>query len=162
MPRRLSDELNELRIEDNISGSTIVLHYRMPTTPESIGYTNGLTQRRKNKLVMNMGQTRQKYGAKILEGFRGGDFERMEGAEYLPMASDPKSEHYFPEWKEHIKKFAPDIIEALAIHVFESSTETEDPVGGEVEDEERDPEDEDPEEDPASPEGYAEASLEKN
>lgn len=122
MARRLSDEINELRIEDNISGSTIVLYYRMPTTRESIGYTNGLTRRKKNKLVMNMGETRQKYGARILKGFRDGDFERMDG-EYLPMASDPKSVNYCPEWKEHVMQHASDIIEALAIHVFESSVE---------------------------------------
>ena len=123
MARRLSDEINELRIEDNISGSTIVLYYRMPTTQESIGYTNELTQRKRNKLVMRFGETRQKYGALILKGFRDGDFERMEGGKYVPMAADPKSENYFPEWKEHVMQHASDIIEALAIHVFESSVE---------------------------------------
>ena len=131
MPRRLSDELNELRIQDNISGSTIVLSYRMPTTQESINYTNQLTQRRKNKLVMRFGETRQKFGALILVGFRTGDFERLVDGEYVPMASDPQDkEYFFPEWKEHIKKHAPDIIEALAIHVFDSSTEEDSEEGG--------------------------------
>jgi len=133
MPRRLSDELNELWIEDNISGSRILLHYRMPTSKEAIRYTNELTQRKKNKIVIQFGETRQKLGAEILEGFRTGDFERMDGDRYVPMASDKTSEHYWPEWKEVIKQYAPDIIEALAIHVFERSTETGD-------DEEEDPE----------------------
>ena len=126
MPRRLSDELNELRIQDNISGSTIVLYYRMPTTEEVIRYTNELTTRKKNKLVIKAGETRQKYGLKIMKGFREGDFERMEGDAYVPMASDPKSANYYPEWKTHIEKYAPDIIERLAMTVFEDSTEDAD------------------------------------
>lgn len=125
MPRRLSDELNELRINDNISGGTMVLFYRMPTTEESIRYTNELTQRKKNKLVIRFGETRQKYGSQILAGFRAGDFERKEGDHYVPMACDPKSEHYYPEWKAHIMQYAPDVIEALAMHVFEKSTEVD-------------------------------------
>jgi len=123
MPRRLSDDVNELRINDHISGSTIVLYYRMPTSEEMIQYTNEMTQRRKNKIVLRIGETRQKFGARILMGFRDGDFESNKDGQYVPMASNPKSENYFPDWKEHIKKHAPDIIEALAMHVFDASTE---------------------------------------
>jgi len=123
MPRRLSDETNELRIQDNISGSEIVLYYRMPTTEESIRYTNQMQQRRKNKLVLRLGEVRQKFGAAILTGFRDGDFEIKAGDQYAPIASDPTSRYFDPHWKEHVMQRAADIIEALAIHVFEASVE---------------------------------------
>ena len=126
MARRLGDELNELRIRDNISGSTIVLYYRMPTTEEVVRYTNDLIKRRRNKVISQLGETRQKYGSMILEGFRKGDFEKRVGKKYVPLISDPDSKNYDSEWKEHVKKYAADLIELLAVHVFEAPAETED------------------------------------
>jgi len=123
MPRRLGDELNELRFQDNISGSTIVLYYRMPTTQETVRYTNEITVRQRNRIVSRLGETRQKYGFIILQGIRTGDFEVKKGDKYVPIASDPQSEYYVQDWKETIKKHAPDLIELLAIRVFESPAE---------------------------------------
>ena len=108
MPRRIGDEVNELRMHDNISNSTIVLYYRMPTPEETVAYTNEITQRKRNRLVSRLGETRQKYGATILEGFRRGDFERKQSKEWLPFDSDPDSPHYAPDWKELVKVNAPD------------------------------------------------------
>ena len=125
MPRRIGDELNELRIQDNISNSTIVLYYRMPTTEETVAYTNEMTSRRRNKLISRLGETRQKYGLRILEGYRRGDFEKKVGKKYVPFDSDPDSKHHAPDWKKLVKVHAPDLVELLARHVFESAAEVE-------------------------------------
>jgi hypothetical protein len=123
MARRLGDEPNELRVRDNLSGSEIVLYYRMPTTEENIRYTNALVRREGNKLVSRQGETRQKYGAAILVGIRDGDFERKIGEKYVPISSTHGSEGYDPEWKAHVKKHASDLVELLAVHVFERPAE---------------------------------------
>lgn len=130
MARRLSDELNELKITDNISNSSIVLYYRTPTAREQVRYTNEAMQRKRNKLVSHLGEMRQEGGLKILEGFREGDFEipvAGEKGKYAPLSSDPESNLFIKEWKDRIKQYAPDIIEALAIHAFESNVEIEEP-----------------------------------
>jgi hypothetical protein len=122
MPRRLSDESNELRIRDNISGSILVIYYRMPETDENVRYTNEAIQRHRNKLVNRLGQVRQKYGLAILTGFREGDFEVKgpNGNGWAPLKMTD------PDWKKKLAQHAPDIIEALAIHVFESGVESVD------------------------------------
>jgi len=137
--RQLGDELNTLTIQDNISNSTIRLFYRTPTPQERIGYDNEVIQRKRNKVITRLGQTRLKYGTEILMGFRTGDFVRKIGDREVPISSEPGSENYDPEWKNTIKKYASDLVIALAVHVFESSTETG-------------PDEEDGEEEPEAPE----------
>lgn len=119
MPLRLTDELNELKVHDNISGSDIVLYYRNPTTAENVRYTNSLVVREKNKLVNRTGETRMKFGAEILMGIRDGDFERKIGGKYLPLSSTPGSENYDSTWKDQVIQYASYLIELLAVHVFE-------------------------------------------
>ena len=120
MARRLGDDLNEMRFQDNLSGSEIVLYYRMPTTKERVAYTNESYQRKGRKLINRSVETRLKFGLKILMGFREGDFERKVGGKWVPMSSDgPASENYYPEWKEHIEKYASDLVEHLAMRVFD-------------------------------------------
>jgi len=124
MARRLGAELNTLKLIDNLSGSELEIYYRMPTAQEHIQYTNSLSQRRGNKVVSRVAETRQKFGARILKGFREGDFERPDGkGGWLPLASDPQSKHYAEDWKKQVQDLAPDVIESLAIRVFEASTQ---------------------------------------
>ena len=119
MARRLGDELNEMRFQDNLSGTEIVLFYRTPITKERVAYANEAYQRRGRKVVNRIVETRIKYGLKILRGFREGDFERKIGEDWRAMASDPASDNYYPEWKEHIEKYASDLVEYLASRVFD-------------------------------------------
>lgn len=132
MPRILSDDLNELRIRDNISGSDIVFYYRMPTTAERAAYSNESFRRQGRKVKVGIGETRQKYGLKILAGFREGDFEL---ADHYKMSSDPASEFYNADWKEHIAKHAGDLVELLAIRVFDMPASVAAPDEDEDEDE---------------------------
>lgn len=121
MPRRLTDELNVLRIQDNISGSEIVFFYNMPTTAERAAYANESFRRKGNKVETRIIETRQKYGKQILQGIREGDFEILEGDKAIPVSSDMKSPNYRPSWKDDVAAFAGDLLELLAAQVFDGS-----------------------------------------
>lgn len=127
MPRSIDNEINELKICDNISNSTLVLYYRQPTTQERAAYANESVQRKRNKIVTRIAETRLKYGAMILEGFREGDFTRKRDGRTVPMSSDPQSPQYVPDWKDQVVAGAGDIVMLLAAHVFDAPAETEEP-----------------------------------
>ena len=134
MARRLGDELNEMRFQDNLSGTEIVLLYRMPTTKERVAYTNEAYQRKGRKIINRSVEIRMKYGMAILGGFREGDFEKkMPDGKWAPIAGDPASEHYFPEWKAHIEKYASDLVEHLALRVFDMPVQIPDEMDMETE-----------------------------
>lgn len=139
MPLRLSNERNELRVFDNISGSELVLFYRMPTTRETVAYTNALVRRERNRMVIRQGETRMKYGKRILTGIRDGDFEVPAADGYVPMSSTPGSAHYLPEWKEKIEEHASYLIEHLAVHVFERPSVDDDELSENPDDDAEEP-----------------------
>lgn len=123
MPRILSDDINILIVQDNISGSELGLLYRMPTPQERIAYSNSTIQRRGRNVEMRIGEARQKFGIKILVGIREGDFVKKEGKKHVPLSSDPESKHYDPDWKKHMQAHAADLIEILCARVFDVSAE---------------------------------------
>lgn len=134
MPRALSDELCTMKIYDNISGSDLVLYYSLPTTKDRQDYANMAVQRHRNKVLFRTTEARQIFGVKILKGFRDGDFTIKKDGKTVPIASDPASPNYVPDWVEHIKKGAMDIIETLAAAVFDNPAEAETETGDEEED----------------------------
>lgn len=125
MPRRLSKtETNELSLYDHISGSDIVLTYRMPTTQEREGYANASVKRTRKGMKFQVVQARQEFGLKILAGIREGDFEVEDGkGGWTPLSSDPESPNYREDWKAVVGELAPDLVQALAGHVFDASAE---------------------------------------
>jgi len=123
MPRLLNDKPCEVTFYDRISDSKITLLYRLPTTEERVAYTNSVVMRRGNKIESNIGAARLKGGSAILLGFKDGAFETDKG----PLSSDPASPNYDPAWKTIVRQYAPDVIEMLAIHVFESSLVNDSP-----------------------------------
>ncbi len=125
MPRDFSEESNKLTLYDNISGSKIVLYYRHPTTKETSAFLNEAVRRRRNKIEMRQAQARLKFGAKILTGFREGDFLQKKGGEKQPLSSDPESSNYTPDWKDQVVKHAADLVMLLGGYVFEGSAEVE-------------------------------------
>lgn len=125
MPRRLSDEVNELRIKDNISGSEIVFSYRMPTTSERAAYANESYRRKGSKIENRVVEARQKFGKKILVGVRDGDFEvKLEDGTYAPLSSTP-GPHYQADWKDTVARHAGELLELLAARVFDGSASLE-------------------------------------
>ena len=133
MARRLGTERNTLKIQDNISGSDLEIYYRNPTTEERIAYSNESIRRKRNRVEFQTAKARQKWGKKIMTGFRDGDFEIPEGRKYVPIASDPKSSNYRENWKDLVATYAMDVIETLAAYVFDTSTEIIDETDDEEE-----------------------------
>ena len=121
MPRMLSDDLNELIIQDNLSGSEILFQYRLPTTKERVAYTNACIERKGRKVINKSTEARIRYGAKILAGIRAGDFILPGGK---TVSSDPTSPHYDENWKEKVKAHAADLIELLAVRVYDTPAQT--------------------------------------
>jgi hypothetical protein len=118
MPRELSNERCEITFDDRISGGKLTLYHRMPTSEERIKYANGYVTRQGNTIVSTIGELRMKAGSAIFTGFKTGAFS----APGKGLISSDKSEpNYEPAWKALIKQYSPDVIEMLAVHVFESS-----------------------------------------
>ncbi len=118
MPRTLNDEICTIHFQDKISGDKLGIHYRLPTSEERIAYTNAMVTRKGNKIINTASSARRKYGLAILEGFTDGSFDKGKDK---PLSSDPSSPHYDPSWKAIIGKYASDVVELLAIMVFEAS-----------------------------------------
>lgn len=124
MARQLSDRHSEITILDRLSTddagnpTEITLYYDMPTTEDRVGYANEQITRKGNQVINNLIPTRIKYGLKILRGFKEGAFCDDSGR---PISSDPGSPNYNAAWKTLVKKYAADIVQLLAVHVFENS-----------------------------------------
>ena len=132
MARRLSKtQTSELTIHDHLSDTEIVLSYRMPTTQEREGYANASVRRTRKGMKFEVVKARQEFGLKILTGIREGDFEaeKADGTFNL-LASDPSSPNYREDWKTLVAELAPDLVQALAGHVFDASAEI---IGDEAE-----------------------------
>jgi len=127
MARRLGSEQNEMLFQDNLSGTEICLRYRMPTTRERVGYVNECFVRKGKKLENRSVETRLKYGLRILTGFRTGDFEIEVDGAWVPISSDADSEHYSKDWRAVVSDQAADLVELLAIRVFDTSVQLADP-----------------------------------
>ena len=130
MPRTLNDEICKMTFQDNISKSKLTVHYRLPTSEERISHTNGMVTRHGNKITNTAGEQRRESGALIMTGFDDGCFDKGKDK---PLSSDPKSPHYDPAWKAHIRKYAADVLELLAIMVFEASLSNIEPENDEPE-----------------------------
>lgn len=122
MARQLGVEKNTLRLYDNIGGGTIELYYRMPTTRERAEYANAAVTRKRNKILVNAGEARLTFGAKILTGFRPGDFLDADGRQF---SSDATRPDYRADWKEMLCEHAADLVSLLAGYVFDGSAEIE-------------------------------------
>lgn len=143
MPRQLSDQPCTLEIFDKISSSILTIYYRLPETTERVAYVNEHVSRKGRKFKTAIAEPKVKWGKKIITGFGDGDFTipGPDGKD-KPIASDPASPNYDAKWKDHVEKYAADILMALAAHVFDSAApeEAQEPEdeGGEDE-QERDP-----------------------
>ncbi|MFA5423037.1 MAG: hypothetical protein WC374_04200 [Phycisphaerae bacterium] len=130
MARILSDKPCRITFQDNIAGGSITLEYKLPSAEDRIKYSNSLISRHGKKIESTMGETRMKFGAKILSGIADGEFQKEDGK---PLSSKQDSPNYDAEWKSFIEKYAPDVIAMLAMHVFENAltigeVEEEDPT----------------------------------
>ena len=112
---------NVLNISDPVSGDSIKLYYRIPTTDEKAKYLISIWDRNKKTVSENLTSARVQWGSQILEGFKEGSFQERINGEIKDISSDPGHPGFKEGWKEWIKSFAPDILELLCIHAFERS-----------------------------------------
>lgn len=114
MARVLKEGVHALVVHDPVSGSTVTLHYRRPTSEERVAYQLSAFRLEGGQRRFCLGETRLKFGLEILTGFGPGDFLVAEGEEEAPL--DPER---YPDWKERVKEHAPDLVSYLAQQIFE-------------------------------------------
>ena len=112
---------NVLTITDPVSGDSIKLYYRIPTTDEKAKYLISIWDRNQKTVSENLTSARVHCGSEILEGFKEGSFHEKVNGEIKDISTDPDHPGFKEDWKEWIKRFAPDILELLCIHAFERS-----------------------------------------
>jgi len=123
MPRITApDVINELKINDAISGETISLFYRLPTTEERVRYGKASIRREGNKIKNEIVESRQKYGKLILTGIKDGDFVKIENGKEVSYSSNPQSPDYDSNWKELVCRYASDLVEFMALQIFEGNS----------------------------------------
>ena len=151
MPAILSPKaLNLLILSDDLSGCDVGFYYRNPTPEETMAYNNSIIQRKGNKIKFRHSEAQEKYGKKILKGFREGDFA-VPGPDDKPIliSSDKASEHYKEDWVALIWEHKPYLILTFASKIFGTPAEAldemedtfepgEEDKKGEVEDAEKD------------------------
>jgi hypothetical protein len=131
MARLLNDrsETNLMRLRDPVSGTSVGLLYRLPTTAERVEYLGALLRREGEDAVSSLLETRRRAGLSILRGIGEGDFELPdEAGGRRAVSSEPTSPSFELRWKELICERAPELVEALAWHVFEGHYAAPGPV----------------------------------
>jgi len=142
MPRIIGENIkNQLLIPDKFAGGFCTVFYRPGTTEERIAYPSAQWERKDGKIRNRRREALLDYGEMVILGFEEGYFKfktpsplggepsstspsplggegRGEG-ELRTISSDPESKNYDPNWKALLRKYAPDILEAVAEHVFE-------------------------------------------
>ncbi len=118
---RLLDEniKNLLWIKDPVSNTRLGIFYRIPTTEDRIGYLGDIWDRKAGRITEKLGEARQKWGEKILEGFTEGSFEKTIDGQKVAISSDPSASTFFPAWRDWMVKACPDILERLCLSIFE-------------------------------------------
>ncbi|MEW5722891.1 MAG: hypothetical protein AB1896_07270 [Thermodesulfobacteriota bacterium] len=120
MPRVIGKGVtNTIGIFDGISGETITFYYRTPTTQERVKYQARSLQVKGKKVKtvgLNQAETRQHFGAEIITGVKKGDIlYQDESGQDIPLTAET------PGWKEKLIAFAPELVEAVALQVFEGT-----------------------------------------
>jgi hypothetical protein len=110
---------NALIIKDKKSEGTLTLYYGSETAAERIAFKSSLWEREGDKIRSRRTEALQEWGEKKIIGFKEGDFKYKIDGELKIFSSDPESKNYDPKWKELLRKYAPDVLEALAEHIFE-------------------------------------------
>lgn len=107
---------NKIKIFDKLSGSELIVKYRMPTTEERIEFKRKCIKRRGSKVADNSAEALLEIGPRLITGFGDGDFE-IDGK---PISSDPLSNNYYPDWKTLLVEQASDIVMYAAQTIFDS------------------------------------------
>ncbi len=114
MPRVLGEERHKMAIQDPVSDSVITFYFRRPTSEERVAYQLSVFHLDSGERRLRLSDTRLRFGLEILVGFGAGDFLIQAEGEVLDL--DPG---HHPDWKEHLRHHAPDLVSYLGQQVFE-------------------------------------------
>lgn len=122
MPRIIGENVTiRLLIPDKFADGYCTIFCRPGTTEERIAYPSAQWERKDGKIRNRRREALLDYGEMVILGFEEGYFkEKMSVGKLRVFSSDPGSENYDPSWKALLRKYAPDILEAVAEHVFET------------------------------------------
>ncbi|SDB04024.1 hypothetical protein SAMN05660653_00187 [Desulfonatronum thiosulfatophilum] len=107
--RELVADRNIIEIRDTIGGCVHEIYFRVPTTKERARYNAGRFYRDGKKIVDRTFVQNIEYGLAIMVGFRKGTFG-IDGKAFSADKSDPD---YREDWKELLRKAAPEIAAAV-------------------------------------------------
>lgn len=119
MARSLKElDNNKLVIDDSLSNDSVAFYFSLPTASQVVGYQNKVyvTENRKVKIDGN-----QKINAalEVITGFEDTGYFLDEKGK--PFSSNPKADNYREDWKELVKRLAPDLLLAAAQEIFEGA-----------------------------------------
>lgn len=129
---------NTLELLDSISGSSIILTYRTPTTSDRVRYQSRRFRREGDKLINCSRKAMIEAAAGVLTGIRDGDFTcgRDGDGQPIPLSSNPDSPHYREGWKDLIVDMAGDLLFILGNNLFEGKIDPQKLAELEIVDEE--------------------------
>ena len=119
----LNSKKNVIQFKHKPSNTDIEIYYKNPTTEDRVGYKNERIQRDGDQITFNVPETRIKYAEKIITGIREGDFGQEINGEVRPLSCNPDSEYYNDKWKDILKANAPDVLETIAVFIFDDPIE---------------------------------------
>lgn len=86
-------------------------------------YEGDKYERTEKGIRINLSKARQKWGMVILEGVKEGSFlVKGEDGGLKPLISEPGNPGFTEGWEDLLLKQAPDVIEAMAAHIFDGHT----------------------------------------
>jgi len=115
--RDLNAKRNILTIRDSATGDEHEMYYRTPTNAEVVAYMSAQIKRSGSQLIQTVYETRLKFGALIIEGFKKGTF----GIDGKAFSSDKGDVDFREDWKELLTKSAGDVVSTVAVQAFEGT-----------------------------------------
>lgn len=124
MPRELKQtDRNKITIDDGVTGETVTLFYRMPTTSERIAFESRSYHREGDTLIDESPAAKVEGALRIITGWDPPGYFTFDGE---PISWDPADPRYREDWKELLDETAGDILQALGAVVFQGTV----PSGG--------------------------------
>lgn len=114
---------NVLTLMDKLSGGELEFYHRLPTNDERVAYDNAMTKRKGAKVVVSRDYqiTQAKYGARLLTGFKKGDF----AVDGKAISSDQADPDFYPQWKNLLFRKRPDLLAHVARTIMSSVAQAE-------------------------------------
>lgn len=136
---------NKLELLDSISGSSIELTYRTPTTADRVRYQSRRFRREGNRLINCSRKAMIEAATGVLVAIRDGDFTcgRDGDGQPIPLSSNPDSPHFRADWKPLVEEMAGDLLFILGNELFEGKLDTKRLADMEIVDEEETRDEED-------------------